>query len=174
MSTFIAFDTETARIGSQEICALALVHFENGQVVCSWSSLVNPGVPILPRFTQQCHGISDAHVRQAPRFAEAYAQVSEWFTLGPVVAHNMGFDRRALLGDLARAGLPAPAWRPYCTLAMARRLWPGFSGYKLDAIASHMGVSLNHHEALSDATACGHIAVKAWEKWGEFPDFAKA
>lgn len=175
MPTFIAFDTETATIHGQEICSLALVHFEGGQVVRSWSSLVNPGVPILPYFTEECHHIADADVSQAPRFPEVYAQVAEWFTLGPVVAHNMRFDRGALLGDLARAGLPVPAWQPYCTLKMAQRLWPRpmLVNHKLNTLAAHMGVALNHHEALSDAMACGQVAVKAWERWGGLPEFAR-
>lgn len=31
-------------------------------------------------------------------------------------------------------------------------------------VAEAWGVALNHREALLDAMACGHVAVKAWEK----------
>lgn len=175
MSAFLAFDTETATPWGNEICSLALVLFEDGRATRSWSSLVNPGVRITPEFAR-FHGICDADVKDAPRFADLWAALESDFAALPVVAHNMAFDRKALLGELERAGLPAPAWSPYCTLKMARRLWPkpALHNHRLDTVAAHLGVGLNHHEALSDANACGHIAAQAQSIFGGLPDFARA
>ena len=162
---FLAFDTETATHHG-EICAMAVVRFEDGLPVQSWQALVNPGVPIFWGFTQ-IHGIRNADVRGAPPFAEAWESFRPHFTGGlPVVAHNARFDHGVLKRNLADCGLPFPDFDLHCTVAIARKLWPQLPNHKLPTVAAHVGVELQHHDALSDARACGFVAAAALMAWG--------
>ena len=36
--------------------------------------------------------------------------------------------------------------------------------YKLNKVCAHLGIELDHHEALSDAMGCAKIMIKALEK----------
>lgn len=168
LPAFLAFDTETATPAG-EICSIAWVLFEDGVPTQSWQSLVNPQVYIWPRFTQ-VHGIAQAQVRSAPEFGQVWREIGERFARLPVVAHNLAFDHGVLAKNLAAYGLPMSAIDAHCTLAMARRLWPKpqLADHRLPTVAAHLGVALDHHDALSDARACGHVAVAALKKWGAF------
>lgn len=42
MERFVAFDVETANENRSSICQIGLAFFENGQLVETWESLVNP------------------------------------------------------------------------------------------------------------------------------------
>lgn len=167
MQPFLAFDTETATYNG-EICAIAAVLFEDGEPTQTWCTLVNPGVPIYWGFTQ-IHGIRNADVRDAPAFAQAWESLRPQFAGGlPVVAHNARFDHGVLKRNLEMCGLPFPEFALHCTLAMSRALWPQLPNHKLNTVAAHLGVELNHHEALSDALAAGHIAAAALRTWGSW------
>jgi DNA polymerase III subunit epsilon len=55
---------------------LAAARFEGGELVGSWSTLLNPGAPIPPE-TTQIHGITDAMVADAPPVETAIALLLE-------------------------------------------------------------------------------------------------
>jgi DNA polymerase-3 subunit epsilon len=47
-----------------------------------------------------------------------------------------------------------------CTVDVARRTW-GIYPTRLDVVAARLGISLNHHDAASDAEACAEIVLRA-------------
>ena len=77
-----------------------------GKIADRWSTLVNPGRPIIGN---QMHGITDEDVKKAPPSPqEAAQQLLDWAGDALLVGHNVGFDigfLEAALGDgSVRAG----------------------------------------------------------------------
>lgn len=157
--TFAAIDFETADYGPDSACAVAVVRVEAGAIVRRERRLLKP--PRRNFVFTDIHGISWEDVRNAPAFVEA------WRELAPVLegieflaAHNASFDRRVLNACCYAAGWGAPPHRWVCTVSLSRRLWK-LPSHSLPNVCRHLGLSLEHHEPLSDAQACANIVLAA-------------
>ena len=120
---FVVFDVETtsrdAKIGS--LVEIAAVKVQGGKIADRWSTLVDPGQPIVGH---QLHGLTDKDVKGAPAPAEAARQFLAWAGDATLVGHNVGFDLgfvEAALGD----GTRIEQGRYLDTLTLAREAWPG-------------------------------------------------
>ena len=78
------------------------------------------------------------------------------------------FDRSAFGAACRLHGEPSLNVRWLDTAAVVRKTWTQFSrrGYKLDNIAEHLGITLEHHDALEDARAAAQVLLQAIEKTG--------
>jgi DNA polymerase-3 subunit epsilon len=157
--TFTALDFETADPGRDSACAVALVRVEDGVVVAREARLIRP--PRRAFHFTHIHGITWERVADAPTFRDV------WPELAPLVdgvaflaAHNAAFDRSVLAACCDRAGLAPPPIPFRCTVQLARKEWNLFPT-KLPDVCRHLGIPLNHHDALSDAEACAQIVVRA-------------
>ncbi len=156
---FVAVDFETADTLPDSACAIGLVRMEGGQIVARATRLIRPPRPRV-QFTE-IHGITWAMVRSEPTFAEVWQQVGSIIDgVECLVAHNAAFDRRVLHACLDAAGLERPAQAFRCTVQIARKAW-SLPSNRLDAVARHLGIRLQHHEAGSDAEAAARIYVAA-------------
>lgn len=161
---FVALDVETANPDMSSICQIGIVHFEDGKVVDSWSSLVNPK-DYFDGMNVSIHGIDEDDVRGAPDFKLASAELRKRLG-GQVVAIHTAFDRNAI----ARASLKHSVESPVChwlnTASVARRAWPEVAqkGYGLSALSKRFGIEFEHHNAVEDARAAGLILVRAMEE----------
>ena len=109
-------------------------------------------------------------MEDAPTFGELWPSIRGYFEgVDFVAAHNVGFDRRVLLACCERYGIPGPELNYLCTVELSRRTWKLFPT-KLPDVCRHLGISLNHHEALSDAEACARIVVSALVPAAVAPD----
>lgn len=163
---FIAFDTETTGLSPtrDRIVELAAVIFENGEVINSFSSLVNPRVP-MPQAATNVNHITSAMVRSAPSEQKVYSEFVEF--LGDavqaksfIVAHNARFDKDFLVLALKRLGFDADLLF-VDTLELSKKFFPGYSNYKQQTIANNLGlINKNAHRAESDAEICGKIFLK--------------
>lgn len=146
---FTAIDFETALGARNSICQIGLVRVENGIVSHEIDLLVQPpGNQYWPRFTQ-IHGITPADTRRSPFFDEVWPQVQPYIENQTVVAHNSPFDFGCLRATLDFYGLPIPAFTGFCTYKIY--------GAGLAVLAARYGITLSHHEALSDARACARL-----------------
>ncbi|MDR2435043.1 MAG: hypothetical protein LBD47_10815, partial [Treponema sp.] len=59
-----------------------------------------------------------------------------------------------------------PPLKYFCTLKLARAVWPELESHALTSLAGNFAISYNAHNALEDAQTCGIIACKAAEKYG--------
>lgn len=164
--TFVAIDFETADRWRDSACAVALVRVEGGKIVAKRCSLIRP-----PRrefeFTH-IHGITWAMVAKEPNFGEI------WPLMEPIIegatflaAHNASFDRSVLHACCKSAGLEPPPLPFRCTVALARSQW-GLHPTKLPNVCHHLGIHLEHHDPVSDATACACIVLAARENRDRF------
>lgn len=160
---FVALDVETANPDMSSICQIGIVHFENGQVVDSWSSLVNPN-DYFDDMNVSIHGIGRGDVSGAPDFkqiaVEAFRRI-----VNEVVAIHTPFDRNAIARASAKYGVAVPECAWINTASVARRAWPEVAqkGYGLSALARKFGFKFQHHNAVEDARAAGLVLIKAME-----------
>jgi DNA polymerase-3 subunit epsilon len=184
MDSFVAIDFETATWG--RACAVGLVHFEDGVEVERRYTLIDPQISprAWDRGAIRIHGIRPADVSGAPSFADVWPELVHWAACYPLVAHNAGFDMGVLRSELQRGGLAAPTIRYGCSMQLARSAWPrrgrgvletgsvseiaaAPENHRLSTLSEFLGIELDHHNALSDALACGEIAVRAVRELGE-------
>lgn len=183
MDSFVAIDFETATWGAA--CALGIAHFENGEKIDERYTLINPQISAR-RWDYgaiRIHGIRPADVTDAPTFADIWPELIHYAACYPLVAHNANFDMGVLRSELTRAGLASPTIRYGCSMRLARSAWPkrrikdldeatvseirsAPENHKLSTLSEFLDIELDHHNALSDAIACGEITVQAVERMG--------
>ena len=148
MQSIVAIDIETTGLSEERdaIIEIGAVKFKGHRVEDEWSTLVNPNRHI-PEFVSGLTGISDAEVRNAPRFHAVAEELEAFVGNAPVVGHNVRFD----LGFLQRAGL-FQYNEVVDTYELASVLMPTASRYNLGALGKQLGILLPAtHRALDDA-----------------------
>ena len=111
---FVVVDVETTGTDPKmaDLVEVAAVRVKGGKITDRWSTLVNPGRPIVGN---QMHGITDKDVKGAPSPAEAARKALDFVGDAPFVGHSVGFDIAFLeeaLGDgtrVAQGTLPRHA-----------------------------------------------------------------
>lgn len=152
----VAFDTETTGLDPHagRLVEIAGVKFNlAGEVLDSFSSLMNPGIPIPPRVSR-IHGITDGEVRDQPPAAVVLREFFR-FVGGPdtvLVAHNAPFDIGFVREEFRRNDLPLPEHGILCSLRLARRHLPSLGSHTLAVVARALGLPVDHqHRAFPDS-----------------------
>lgn len=162
---FVALDFETANYPRESACSVGLVRFVDGAAADSFYSLIRPPVLyIRPEFTQ-IHGLTVEDVRHAPAFPDIWdSGILPFIGNLPLAAHHAAFDIGVLSGALEYYGLASPRLKYFCTLALARAVWPELKSHSLPRLGEEFRIAYNAHNALDDARACGIIACMAARK----------
>jgi len=165
----VAIDTETTGRdpATDRVVEVACVRWERGEVVLRKSWLINPGRPI-PKEAFDVHGISDEAVKDAPTFDAVVPELVEALRGAVPLAYNAEFDRKQLMSELGRVGVPAsppPAFQKNVEwidpLVWARELQKLEKSRALAEVAARLGVELKTaHRATDDAEAALHVFVK--------------
>ena len=160
--TVIDFETTGLNTKVERIIEIGAVRLENGQITDTFTSYVNPGVPLKPVITQ-ITGITDQDLMDAPSAAEVLPKLLSFIGTSPIAAHNIEFDSSILKHELKRLDLAFDA-PEIDTLSFAQKLYPQLNRYRLSNVCKYLGVSLkNAHRAIHDATAtaqCLDIMLK--------------
>ncbi|HET9085626.1 MAG TPA: polyribonucleotide nucleotidyltransferase, partial [Candidatus Limnocylindrales bacterium] len=154
---FAVIDVETTGTDAaiSDLVEIGVVKVRDGQITDRWSTLVNPGRPIIGN---QMHGITDADVAGAPSPAEAVQQALDRIGDAMVVGHNVGFDLSFLEAALPSAKLEPGRYLD--TLVLAREGYPEIGQYKLETLSSFFGIDLSqNHRALPDAEATASLLL---------------
>lgn len=159
-TAYAVFDCETTGTtpGRDEIVSLALLRLDaDGGEVARYARLVRPSCPI-PAEATAVHGIGDADVADAPRFAEIAPELLALLDGAVFAAHNAAFDLAMLRHAFAGAGI---AYRPAgvaCTLETFRLLEPLAAEHRLESLCERHGIELlDAHDALGDVLATGEL-----------------
>lgn len=170
---FIAFDVETTGLSPNQdrIVEIGAVSFREGKVDKTFSSLVNPRIP-MPTAATSVNHITDDMLADAPNEEEAYPKFLEF--LGDalcgetiICAHNAQFDLSFLCNTLSRLGIEAD-FEYIDTLALARKHLHGLENYKQGTIEAYFGLSNPAaHRAVSDAETCGQILLRLMDAASE-------
>lgn len=158
---FVAIDFETADRGADSACALGAVLVEGSTIVETRYRLIRPPRPHVE--FAYIHGIRWSDVAGEPNFAETWPAFADLFDgIDFVAAHNAPFDRRVLHACCDEANIARPAAPFRCSVKMARGILE-IRPAKLSNVCRRLGIELDHHNALSDATACAKIVIAANE-----------
>jgi len=166
MSRAVLFDTETTGLDpltGDRVIEVAMLELQRdlptGQRL---HVLIDPGRDI-PDEATRIHGMTRAHLRGKPRFAEVADEILAFIGSDPLVAHNAPFDFGFLNAEFARIGYPALARdRMICTLALAKSRFPGLPN-SLDALCRRFGIDLTDrmtHNALLDCRLLADVYVE--------------
>ncbi|MFL5812957.1 MAG: 3'-5' exonuclease [Bdellovibrionia bacterium] len=166
LAPFLAIDFETANPYRDSACSIGLVRVEQGRIVHKEVHLIQPPYRYFT-FTS-IHGISWSDVESAPTFKDVWKKIVPLFEgVDFVAAHNASFDSSVLRACCLTSKITAPTLPFACTVKLARAAWNIYPT-KLPDVARHLGIQLNHHEALSDALACAQIVIAAQSENADF------
>jgi len=154
-------DTETTGLDPRQarVVEFAAVRRDNGRLDAgsAFRRLIDPGEPI-PQAASRIHGIDDAKIAGAPRFAAAWTEIADALGDAILIGHTIGFDLAVLKHECARAGL---AWTPppaLDTRLLAELAEPNLADFSLDSLAAWLGVEITgRHSALGDARAAARV-----------------
>ena len=159
MTTFAAIDFETADHGYDSACAVGAVLVRNGRIDGTYQQLIRP--PRKRFVFTHIHGLAWNDVRDSPTFGEMWSDLRDFLDDAEfLVAHNASFDRKVLHACCAASDVTPPGQAFRCTVKMARARW-NLKPARLPDVCRHLGIPLDHHNALSDAQACARIAISA-------------
>lgn len=156
---YIVFDVETPNSHNDRMSAIGITVVEDGHILDSFYSLVNPDAHFDP-FNIQLTGITPTMVENQPNFAELWQKIEPMMNSGLLVAHNARFDMSVLAKCLSAYDIQ---WHPYtyysCTCEMGRACYPELDHHKLNTLCDYLGIELNHHDARSDSWAAAKLLL---------------
>ena len=151
-AVFVDIETNGGSGPRGRIIEVAAIKVSHGEIVDSFTSLVNPGSDV-PYWITKLTGITSADLIDAPYFEDIATQLYEFMNDSIFVAHNVLFDYSFLKREFTAAGFD---FKPklFCTVKMSRALWPEHRGHSLEKIITRHGIGFAaRHRAYDDAKA---------------------
>jgi DNA polymerase-3 subunit epsilon len=169
---FVVLDLETTggSPANDRITEVGAVKIRGGEVVGTFQTLVNPGVPIPPLISALT-GITDPMVAQKEPIEVVLPCLLEFIGGAVLVAHNASFDRRFVQANLERHGYQRLTNRVVCTARLARKLLPRdeVPNVRLATLAAYLGATVAPcHRALTDARATVDVFHSLLERAGSY------
>ncbi|WP_422486803.1 PolC-type DNA polymerase III [Gudongella sp. DL1XJH-153] len=164
LDDFVVFDLETTGLSpkNDRITEIGAVKIQNGEIVDSFSQLINPQMPI-PELITKLTGITDDMVSDKPLIESVLPQFHDFIEGSVLVAHNASFD----MGFIREAfeSIDIHLQNPVMdTLELSRAMFPAMKSHKLNLVAKQLKVELkNHHRAVDDAVATANILLRILE-----------
>ena len=158
MNKFITIDFETGMYDRNSAISIGMVKYHDYRPVDTFYSLIKPPkLYIRPDFTD-IHGLTLDDVLDAPDFGWLWENsIGAFLEKLPLAAHNASFDMGVLRATLEFYAVPLPKNKFFCSLALARKIWPQFPSRSLNNLAKHFCIEYEAHNALADAQTCGKI-----------------
>jgi DNA polymerase-3 subunit epsilon len=151
---YAVVDIETTGHGNkgQKITEISALIFDGKKIVDEFTSLVNPEQNI-PAFITNLTGITNAMVRNAPKFHEIAKKI-ELITKDTIfIAHNVNFDYNIIHAEFKSLGFDFKR-KKLCTVRLTRKIIPGLPSYSLGNICTSENIPINgRHRAKGDAEA---------------------
>ena len=165
---YVAMDFETGNAFLVSACSIGLSYYEDDRLIRSETYLIRPpeSVGKFHWYNVKIHGIKRKMLQNERTFDEVWKLIAPEFENSMIVCHNAVFDTAVLKECLKFYGLPVPNCQYICTVQISQKVWPEMVNHKLDTVSGELGIQLNHHEAGSDAYACGEILQHALRKTG--------
>ena len=167
--TFCILDLETTG-GSPRDCAITeigAVKYQGGDLLGTFQTLVDPGLPIPPLITILT-GITEAMMVEAPDIGTALPTFLEFIGNAVIVGHNIRFDMSFLNAAAALHGYPPLSNDTVDTAGLGRRLVSEeVRNMRLQTLAAHFRSPVTPiHRALDDARATAHVLHGLLERAG--------
>ena len=152
MYAILDIETTGGKFNEEGITEIAIYKFDGHAVIDQFISLVNPEIPIQD-FVVRLTGITNAMLRNAPKFFEIAKRVVEITKDCTLVAHNSSFDYRILQTEFNRLGYNFSR-NTLCTVELSKNLILNQTSYSLGKLTKALGIPItNRHRASGDALA---------------------
>jgi DNA polymerase-3 subunit epsilon len=162
---FVDIETTGGGYRTSRILEIAVIRYENNEIVDEFSSLIDPETRV-PAFITGITGITDSDVYDAPKFRDIATRLSEIMEGAVFVAHNVNFDYSFIKSEFARLGVPF-SMRKLCTVRLSRRLYSHEKGHSLEKLITRHNIPFeNRHRATDDAKAILHFSQLALQEHG--------
>ncbi|MEA4853553.1 MAG: PolC-type DNA polymerase III [Christensenella sp.] len=167
---YIVFDIETTGLSHIhcDITEIGAVRVVNGELKDRFQTFVRPGSPIPPKIVSLT-GITDDMVKDAPLPEQALREFYDFCGRDAVlVAHNAEFDTKFIFHKSKEFGLLYEN-KVVDSIALCRLAFPRLKNYKLNTVAAHLRIPLDHHRAVNDAICTAEILLycfRSFEKQG--------
>ncbi|MBM7617718.1 DNA polymerase-3 subunit alpha (Gram-positive type) [Weissella uvarum] len=174
---YVVFDIETTGLSAayDRIIELSAVKMQKGNVIAEFSEFIDPGFS-LSETTVNLTSITDADVQGSKSEEQVLKEFREFYGDDILVGHNVTFDVDFVNEAYNRHGMEIIENPVIDTLPLARFLYPNMRSYRLNTLAKHFNVNLeHHHRAIYDAETTGHLnqifLAQANEEYGiEYAD----
>lgn len=165
---YVAMDFETGNAYYTSACSIGLAYYEDSCLVGRETFLIRPpdSVGKFHWYNVKIHGIKRSQLTDQPTFDQIWEKIREKVDGSVIVCHNAVFDTEVLCRCLEFYQIPLPTCQYICTVKVSQKVWPDLENHKLNTVAAALDISLNHHEAGSDAYACGEILQAALRETG--------
>lgn len=193
VSEYVVFDLETTGVSciKDAIIEISAVKVKQGNIVDTFSTLVNPARPI-PAGATAVNGITDEMVADAPYLHDVLGEFLEFIGDYVLVGHNIHCFDTNFIYDAALELYGKPVTNDFIdTLFMARKCLPKLEHHRLVDVAEYFHIdSEGAHRAMNDCIMnqkcyeelgklqknieviicpkCGGEMVKRTGKFGEF------
>lgn len=158
---FAIIDVETTGGLSKrdKITEIAIIVYQDGQILDTFESLINPERSIPFEITRMT-GITNEMVENAPKFYEIAKNILQ-LTEGCVfVAHNVFFDYNFIREEFQQLGYNYSR-KKLCTVQLSRRYFKGLKSYSLGSLIDHFEIKVtNRHRAMDDTKATLEIFTR--------------
>ena len=142
-------ETTGGKATRDRMTELAIILVDNGQVVETWQSLINPQT-VIPPWITKFTGISNSMVADSPSFETLWPTIQAKLQARVLVAHNARFDYGFLKNEAKRCGQTL-SLKTLCSVKLSRLMYPQFRKHSLDAIIQRLGCGVEHrHRAMDD------------------------
>lgn len=161
---FAAIDFETADAKRDSACSVGVAIVKDGEIVESFSRLIRPPRKKFSSKNIKIHGITWDMVKDQPDFSGVWTEIIPKFSsLDSLAAHYAPFDK-SVVGTCCAASKIKPPRLPFlCSCKAAKAAWPELESHSLPIVCDHLGLTVDHHDAGSDAKASAEILLTAFE-----------
>lgn len=158
---FLTIDFEVASRWEYSPCSVSIYKFTENSYNKIYSTLINSGDVFFDPQLVKLHGITFDMVQDAPSLSNVMQEICNIIKDNFLFAHNATYDILKIITGCKECNINIPNFKYADSLMLAKRTWKGLINYKLDTICDFLNIDLNHHNADSDAIACGKIVLEA-------------
>src|SRR3989344_6368134 len=150
--SFVDVETTGRSVAHGRIIEIGIVRLEGNKIVKTYQTLVDPQDYVDP-FVYSLTAITQKDLESAPTFGQIIDAVADVLEGSIFVAHNVRFDYGFVRNEFKRYG-KSLSLKHFCTVKLARLLYPQLKNYNLDKIIDEFEIECEHrHRALGDAMA---------------------
>lgn len=168
---YVSVDIETTGTNAKwnKIIEIGAVKVKNGQIIDTFSELINPGVEVSP-FITELTGITNEMLEGKPSIDEVLPRFVDFAEGELLLGHNVMFDYGFLKQNAMNLNIPFEK-SGMDTLKIARKTLRGLESRGLEYLCTYYGIKDDeHHRAFNDARATSDLYMILMDQFGqEFP-----
>lgn len=159
---FVTMDFEIADRILPSICSIAIITWNNGEMIDVFHSYVNPDCEVEEFFLDR-HALSDEKLKNAPSINEIWIPIFDRLEHRTVFCWNPNQIFRAMLHKAEIEQLNMPNLNYGSVMSICKRTWKNIDCSHLETVTDELGITDIHNNALEDAKSLGKLIYMAAE-----------